>query len=230
MQDAIHLVYSLVSNAITQATFLSKFLPVYFPVFSFHHRVPDQADLKNRLRSKIRSILGGVTKEDVDAASAKVCQHIASSTDFTSGARTIATYAAHGAEISLATLHRLLPESRLVYPLCHDGGRLSFHHTPDPAELLPGMLGILEPEPTSHPRVAISEIDLFLCPGLAFGLDGSRLGHGGGYYDRALARFQRSCYGIAMSLQVLKSVPHDHHDISMDFLITEQAIKATKPH
>ena len=59
-------------------------------------------------------------------------------------------------------------------------------------ELTPGMLGILEPDPAKHAEVAISDIDIFLCPGLAFGRDCTRLGHGGGFYDRTLAPLQRS--------------------------------------
>lgn len=189
-----------------------------------------EAPSKLELRSKIRSVLGGITQDNIAAASHQVCQHIASSEDFTGKALTIAVYAANGPEISLADLHQILPESRLVYPLCHYGGRLSFHHTSDPTELTPGMLGILEPDPETHKEVPISEIDLFLCPGLAFGLDGSRLGHGGGYYDRALEQFNGSIYGIAMSQQVIDRAPHEEHDISMDLLITEDGIQATKPH
>jgi|TARA_B110000483_G_scaffold241191_1_gene323588 5-formyltetrahydrofolate cyclo-ligase len=187
------------------------------------------APSKFELRSKIRSELGSLPQDSIDEASQKTCQHIASSEDFTGKALTIAVYAANGPEISLIDLHQTLPQSRLVYPLCHDGGRLSFHHTSNPTELTPGMLGILEPDPKTHKEVTISEIDLFLCPGLAFGLDGSRLGHGGGYYDRALAQFNGSIYGIAISLQLTDSVPHEDHDISMHSLITEKGIQATKP-
>lgn len=176
----------------------------------------------------MRSQLRAISAEEISAASRNICELIANSEQLLKGVLTIAVYSAYGAEVSLADLHRLLPEKQLVYPLCHAKGRLTFHHVRNGTELSPGMLGILEPDPDLHPKVPLSEIHLLLCPGLAFGLDGSRLGHGGGYYDRALEHFEGKVCGVALDDQVRSTVPHNIHDIGMDYLIREADIKVTK--
>ena len=101
---------------------------------------------------------------------------------------------------------------------------MTFHHVTNYSELRPGMLGILEPSQQNHQHIPTEDIDLFICPGLAFDKEGTRLGFGGGYYDRALARKKSSAgvIGVAMDLQILDSVPCSSHDISMDYLITEK--------
>ncbi|XP_075250654.1 uncharacterized protein LOC142342890 isoform X2 [Convolutriloba macropyga] len=55
-------------------------------------------------------------------------------------------------------------------------------------------------------------------PGVAFGLQGSRLGHGGGYYDRYLRKHRldqrEDCYlmGLALKEQITECVPMDDFD------------------
>ena len=90
------------------------------------------------------------------------------------------------------------------------------------------MLGILEPNPKKHAEVAIAEIDYFLCPGLAFGRDRTRLGHGGGFYDRVLLQRSQTAttIGIALSIQIRDSVPHAEHDIHLDHILTENGYLA----
>lgn len=62
-----------------------------------------------------------------------------------------------------------------------------------------------------------------LVPCLGFNASGFRLGYGGGFYDRTLAREPRpSTVGVAYScLEVEFGV--DNHDIALDVVITEEA-------
>jgi len=179
---------------------------------------------KSLLRKKMRSLLNTVTPHSLSTASKTICQHFCSDLRSTSPAPVIAIFAAHGQEIDLQSLHASLPGARLLYPLCHPGGMLSFHHTPTYAELTPGKLGILEPNSSRHQKVKIKDIHLFLCPGLAFGRDATRLGHGGGYYDRALTKRASTAItiGIGLQIQILDTVPHDQHDIHLDHVLTEK--------
>lgn len=84
-----------------------------------------------------------------------------------------------------------------------------------------GHYGILEPKNyclETNP----SEIDLAVIPGLAFDLNGGRLGYGGGYYDRFLTLIKDSCIKIALAydFQVIDCVPMQENDIKIDGIIT----------
>lgn len=64
-------------------------------------------------------------------------------------------------------------------------------------------------------------------PGLAFDRQGSRLGRGGGYYDRFLGRaaFQSAIkVGVCWGLQIVESVPTESHDIGMDWVCFERGV------
>jgi 5-formyltetrahydrofolate cyclo-ligase len=60
----------------------------------------------------------------------------------------------------------------------------------------------------------------FLVPGLVFGKDGSRIGHGTGYYDRHLASFKGvHRIGLAYSAQMRNALPQNAMDMRMDEML-----------
>jgi len=69
--------------------------------------------------------------------------------------------------------------------------------------------------------------DLVLVPMLAFDRQGHRLGYGGGYYDRTIARLREVgdvlAVGLAFSGQVRDELPVEPHDMHLDWIITESA-------
>ena len=182
---------------------------------------------KSTLRQEMRTHLRGLAKSEIRLASEQICHHLTGGNTSPISPlqeQTIALFSPHGPEICLTSLHALLPQAKLVYPLCHLGGILTFHHIPHPDELTPGTKGILEPDPEHHPDIAIPAIDVFLCPGIAFGRDFTRLGQGGGFYDRALHQksSDATTAGIGLQCQILESVPHAAHDIHLDLVLTER--------
>ena len=182
---------------------------------------------KSVIRREIRTHLRELPHSDIRLASKKIMHYLCHdplSPLIAEEVQTIALFSAHGPEIDLTTLHQLLPQARLVYPLCHPGGILTFHHVPDPNKLTSGMRGILEPDPEKHKKISLPAIDLFLCPGLGFGRDHTRLGQGGGFYDRTLEQksSRSKTVGIGLQCQIFGSVPHDTHDIHLDYVLTEQ--------
>ena len=70
------------------------------------------------------------------------------------------------------------------------------------------------------------EPDVLLVPMLAFDRKGYRLGYGGGFYDRTLAKLRAlkniTAIGVAYGGQEVDSVPHDEHDQPLDWIMTEQ--------
>ncbi|WP_314975785.1 5-formyltetrahydrofolate cyclo-ligase [Actinomyces bouchesdurhonensis] len=71
---------------------------------------------------------------------------------------------------------------------------------------------------------ALSNADLILVPALAAGLDGARLGQGGGWYDRALPHRRSTAPVVAVVFddEVLPpgTIPLEPHDAHIDAIIT----------
>jgi 5-formyltetrahydrofolate cyclo-ligase len=74
---------------------------------------------------------------------------------------------------------------------------------------------------------ARAEPDLVLMPLLGFDKDGTRLGYGGGYYDRTLAHIGKKplLVGLAFAAQELAHIPRESHDVPLDAVITEAGIR-----
>lgn len=67
-------------------------------------------------------------------------------------------------------------------------GELDWASYEGPDSLVPGPGGLLEPSEPSRGAHAIAGTDVVIVPALAVDCRGTRLGHGGGSYGRALAR------------------------------------------
>jgi len=69
--------------------------------------------------------------------------------------------------------------------------------------------------------------DLVLMPLLGFDHAGTRLGYGGGYYDRTLAVLARKpmLVGLAFAAQELPQIPREDHDVPLDAVITEHGVR-----
>ncbi|MFK8031553.1 MAG: 5-formyltetrahydrofolate cyclo-ligase [Gammaproteobacteria bacterium] len=86
------------------------------------------------------------------------------------------------------------------------------------------------PQPLKKQRrlVNTNALDLVIVPLVSFGRDGSRLGQGGGYYDRAFwhRRFQSwrrpLLVGAAHDVQEFTHIPNDPWDIPLDGIVTNR--------
>jgi 5-formyltetrahydrofolate cyclo-ligase len=96
-----------------------------------------------------------------------------------------------------------------------------------PGEALVSGIWDIQVPPESSPEVVP---DVLLVPLLAFDAQGYRLGYGGGFYDRTLARLRGlkpiTAIGIGFAAQQVDSVPHDELDQRVDYVMTEQATLA----
>lgn len=77
------------------------------------------------------------------------------------------------------------------------------------------------PVPDGTPQVTPS---VLLVPCVGFGTGGFRLGYGGGFYDRTLARMQPRPYtvGLAFSCAFVADFLPEAHDIPLDCILTDQ--------
>jgi 5-formyltetrahydrofolate cyclo-ligase len=90
---------------------------------------------------------------------------------------------------------------------------------------------ILEPL-TSLPvleKKQITKNTVIFIPGLAFSIDGSRLGRGKGFYDIFLSSLTTGIKtGLCYSLQILNNIPSEKHDIKVEYLLTEKNLLLCK--
>ena len=75
------------------------------------------------------------------------------------------------------------------------------------------------------------EPDVILMPLLGFDNRGTRLGYGGGYYDRTLDKLRKKprLVGLAFAAQELEIVPREAHDVPLDMVVTERGVRSFEP-
>ena len=136
------------------------------------------------------------------------------------GARVVAGYHPMKDEISChAVLDALSDGQAAALPWFADrDARMMFREAP---AVEPGPWGVLQPSADS----AVALPDLVLVPLVLGDRHGTRIGHGKGHYDRALAHLRESgpvrTIGIAWETQISKQdIPADPWDIPLDAIAT----------
>lgn len=79
-------------------------------------------------------------------------------------------------------------------------------------------------EPTGDTVADISLMDVVIVPGVAFDRRGNRVGRGRGYYDRLLSGCHAIKIGICYDFQLLEEITADSHDVTMDYIVTDDEI------
>jgi 5-formyltetrahydrofolate cyclo-ligase len=135
---------------------------------------------------------------------------------------TVCAYVARAGEPPTAELlNRLLAGGhRVLLPVLLDDLDLDWAELTPSTTLLPGRLGVMEPEGPRMGRDAVAGADLVVCPGLAADRHGTRLGRGGGSYDRVLARTPGQRVLLLHDEEILESVPAQPHDQRVDVIVT----------
>ena len=143
-------------------------------------------------------------------------------------AGTILGYMNIGAEFaSEIWIQQVLADGkRLALPrVNHHTNQLDLYWVADlENQLEPGLWGIREPIVERCERLnTLNEVEFALLPGVAFTRDGARLGYGGGFYDKLLARVthQPVLAAAAFALQIVEQIPQEAKDVKVRWIITE---------
>ncbi|MEU9335061.1 5-formyltetrahydrofolate cyclo-ligase [Streptomyces sp. NPDC048290] len=93
-----------------------------------------------------------------------------------------------------------------------------------------GRMTLFEPSGAPLGPDAVTDADVVLLPGLAVDTHGTRLGRGGGSYDRVLARLDRAGARPALVVllydtEVLEHVPTEPHDRPVHAAVTPSGVR-----
>lgn len=108
-------------------------------------------------------------------------------------------------------------------PRCLPGRGLAFHRYEKGDRLMTGSYGIPEPAATA-PLWTPGKPALLLAPSLCCDRRRYRLGQGGGYYDRYLARWTLPTVSLCRDCLLAEALPVDSYDRRVDAVVTETAL------
>lgn len=184
---------------------------------------------KRTLRATMRSMLQVLPSAERAVHSRAACAAVIR-TPWFAAAESVFAFVSLREEIDTAFLLAAILDAgkQLVVPrvVVHTG-QLEAIAITSVASLRPSSLGVREPE--GGPQVALESLDVAIVPGLAFDRSGSRLGRGGGFYDRCLARHPglMTC-GLAFHTQIVDRVPMQELDSRVRWLATEDGVAACR--
>ncbi|MEL7084235.1 MAG: 5-formyltetrahydrofolate cyclo-ligase [Cyanobacteria bacterium J06597_1] len=147
-------------------------------------------------------------------------------------ARTILAYWAMADEIDLSSLVNRWPEKIWGLPRTLPQRQMAWHTYHPGDALYCSQWGVLEPD-SHRPVIPLESVDVMLVPAIACDRQGTRLGYGGGFYDRCLAAphlsgalavgiIPHACWSAAV-------LPCDAWDVRLGAIATERDIWVREP-
>ncbi|MDE2745277.1 MAG: 5-formyltetrahydrofolate cyclo-ligase [Chloroflexota bacterium] len=178
---------------------------------------------KAELRSTLRRRRAALSDEVIQGWSASVTARMVG-LDEVHRAEAIHCYASSlPGEVSTdGLISQFLAERRRVLcPRIRAHGQMEHREISAPSDLVDAAFGLREPDPELAPPVDPQVADLIVVPGVAFDVEGGRLGMGGGYYDRFLAQASAPAVGLAFEMQLVDALPMSAYDHRVDLIVTE---------
>ena len=187
----------------------------------------EKRDLRRRMLACRRTL----SVEERASRSAAITEKLLS-LDAVQKARTVFADAAMEDEVQTEPLIASLLDrgKRVAIPLVIGKRSMEAALVPSMDALETGAYGILTVRAERREILPPQEIDCVIVPGVAFGVDGSRLGMGGGYYDVFLPKAERAVrVAAAFQCQISEDIPSLPYDCGVDWIVTEQGVfKANK--
>jgi 5-formyltetrahydrofolate cyclo-ligase len=185
---------------------------------------------KNALRLRHKQLRKEMSESEREEKSHALWERLFAS-DFYTRASAIMAYISTGEEVETMTAIRtmLKENKRIIVPYCKTITRqlgLAEIHSVD-SDLTPGAYGIQEPIESLRDNFFRSDLQLIICPGVAFDTYGGRIGRGEGYYDSFLNEIKGNVtvVGLAFDCQITaEAIPFDYHDVAMDRVVTESSV------
>ena len=160
-----------------------------------------------------------LSAEEVAADSERIMAQIEQMAVFRDAKVVLLYYPIHNEVDLRPLLTKYAGQKTFLFPVTH---RHSMEVRPYDGEdmMRKGRLGVPEPQTATY----TGHIDLILVPGVVFDQHKHRIGRGGGYYDKFLAKHLLTMkIGVGYDFQLKKhTIPHLWNDQKMDRVVTPQ--------
>ncbi len=176
---------------------------------------------KKDFRDSVLSMREALDKKEAEYISRGICYEITELAAY-KNATDVCLYMAIKNEVDLTSLMKqcFTDKKNVWLPRVIDKTMEFYAYTPD-TKLITGAYDIKEPD--SDKILSPDDNTLIVMPGAVFSEKKERIGYGGGYYDRYMAKYP-CCKTVApcFELQVYPEIPTEGHDIKPDIIITEE--------
>ena len=182
--------------------------------------MPDKSALRRAVLSRRAALPPDVRARSGPAAVAALVPHATG---------TVAAYLSVGTEPDTAGLLAALADREVLLPVLLDDGDLDWARAGD--GVAPGRHGLLEPTGERLGRDAVADCGLVVVPALSVDRAGTRLGRGGGSYDRALPRTRGWVVALLHDGESVVRLPREPHDAPVDAaVLPSRGLVRIRPH
>lgn len=183
---------------------------------------------KQQLRALIEQARRSMPAADREKATRRICE-AALAVPAIGSAATVAAYLGIAAEPGTARLLEELVRAgkRVLLPVLRPDLDLDWAAYDGPRSLRPRPRGLREPAGPLLGVEAICTAEAVLLPGLAVDEAGTRLGRGGGSYDRALSRVGHGRFTAVLLYdgEVLAAIPREPHDRPVSAAVLPRGVR-----
>ena len=198
---------------------------------------PVQADIattteadsvKPQIRAEIRAKRDALSDKERAAGARRIVERLLQHPDV-HRAKTVLLYASYGSEVHTDDLAKeLIKRGKAVaFPkITSVAGLMTLWRIKNLDALIPHKHGIRAPDVTRSQPIEPITVDCVIYPGLAFTKGLSRLGQGGGYYDRLSTKIADNCarIGVCFETQLVDTLPQETHDAKLHWVVTEVTV------
>ncbi len=187
--------------------------------------------IKQKLRRYYQEKRQQLSAADQLTASNRVCSRILTLNDYHQATHIGLYHAVRGEiDLSFLRLKATLENKIYYYPIMNPDRTLSFLPVTADTLFSKNSLGINEPLINMKLAVPPDTLDILFLPLVAFDDHGTRLGMGGGYYDRTLATLKpKHLVGVAYDFQHEAFINRESWDVPLSVIITESHTYWSKP-
>lgn len=184
---------------------------------------------KQQIRKRILEQRSKMTTQDVEHKSRQIANRVFNLPEYQE-ADHVLLYADFCHEVMTKEIFddALLQRKKVYFPKCNPAvGTMEFYQIVSVRQLTSGYNKIKEPTASDETVFRFRKEDntVVVVPGIAFDVQGHRIGYGKGYYDRYLQdKRQVTTVALAFAEQIVEEVPFDKYDIRMDKIVTEEII------